>query len=469
MRNLFKDIRFWIIFTFILRLIGITNPPIDSHAWREIVVNMVSKNYLEIDSNILFPRLSIFFLDTIKTDGVSPMEFPLLNYLSFIMAKLFGWQEWYSRLINLVVSSFGLYAYFLLIKKRFSQKIAYYSTLVLTFSIWFTFSRKIMPDTFSVSLALIGFYFAHQYFYEKKSHYLNLFLFLIFGTAGILAKIPASYLFSLMIFPLMDKKITSRAKFIFILPSLLFLSFVYWWYFIWCPELIVRFDNRMFFVGQPILRGLREIIQHFGGFLEHFYKFSLSYSGFFIFCIGCYFIFKRRSAYNKRIIIFFLLGFSSFLIFVLKSGYNFVHHNYYIIPFVPFMALIAGSALAKIKNKKILILLLTIYIVDNVAKKQHDFRNSKKELYRLDTSKILDPIIPREALIAINGGPNPSDIYFTNRRGWSLLPEHYTPDLISKLKSRNVQFIVINKVNSTPNFQGIDKIFEDQYFIIYKL
>ena len=36
-----KDIRFWIIFLFLLRLYGITNPPLEvGHNWRQTTVAM---------------------------------------------------------------------------------------------------------------------------------------------------------------------------------------------------------------------------------------------------------------------------------------------------------------------------------------------------------------------------------------------------------------------------------------------
>ena len=52
-----KDIRFWIILLFIIRLYGITNPPLDAAStWRQTDVLMIARNFYEIDSNILFPR-----------------------------------------------------------------------------------------------------------------------------------------------------------------------------------------------------------------------------------------------------------------------------------------------------------------------------------------------------------------------------------------------------------------------------
>jgi hypothetical protein len=55
-----SDIRFWILLFFILRLYGITNAPLEiGHSWRQSLTNMVARNFLEVDSNILYPRIDM--------------------------------------------------------------------------------------------------------------------------------------------------------------------------------------------------------------------------------------------------------------------------------------------------------------------------------------------------------------------------------------------------------------------------
>ena len=101
----FRDIRFWIILFFFIRLIGITNPPLEiGHNWRQTTVTMVSRNFLETDNNIFYPRIDIAGNKT----GITGMEFPLFNYLTYLVSEIFGYQHWYGRLINLIISSLGL-------------------------------------------------------------------------------------------------------------------------------------------------------------------------------------------------------------------------------------------------------------------------------------------------------------------------------------------------------------------------
>ena len=150
-----SDIRCWIILFFVIRLYGITDPPLEAaHNWRQACGCMVARNFLEVDANIFYPRVDMAGEKT----GITGTEFPALNYMIYLVSKVFGYTHWYGRLINLIASSIGTYFFFLLVKKYFNPKAALYSTIVLLSSIWFAYSHKTMPDTFSVSIALVSLY-----------------------------------------------------------------------------------------------------------------------------------------------------------------------------------------------------------------------------------------------------------------------------------------------------------------------
>ena len=73
-KRILNDIRFWILIFLLIRLIGITNPPIETgHNWRQTTVTMVARNFVEVDNNILYPRIDIAGEKT----GITGMEFPI--------------------------------------------------------------------------------------------------------------------------------------------------------------------------------------------------------------------------------------------------------------------------------------------------------------------------------------------------------------------------------------------------------
>ena len=88
-KKIFSDIRFWLITLAIVRLYAITMPPLEfQHPWRQADGLMIARNFYETDSNIFYPRV-----DTAgdKT-GITGSEFPILNYLIYLVSLVFSYQ-----------------------------------------------------------------------------------------------------------------------------------------------------------------------------------------------------------------------------------------------------------------------------------------------------------------------------------------------------------------------------------------
>src|SRR6187551_3709817 len=93
-KKIFSDIRFWLILLAIVRLYAITLPPLEfQHAWRQADGLMIARNFYETDSNIFYPRV-----DTAgEKTGITGSEFPILNYLMYLVSLVFSYQHWYGR------------------------------------------------------------------------------------------------------------------------------------------------------------------------------------------------------------------------------------------------------------------------------------------------------------------------------------------------------------------------------------
>jgi 4-amino-4-deoxy-L-arabinose transferase-like glycosyltransferase len=460
-----KDVRFWIVLFFLLRLVAITQPPLEvAHNWRQTTVTMVARNFVEVDNNIFYPRIDIAGEKT----GITGMEFPLLNYLIYLLSLVFGYTHWYGRLINLVFSSFGLWFFYQLIRKYFDVKIAFNATLILLFSIWFIYSRKIMPDTFSMSLVIAGIYFGSGYLSDtgRKFHFFKLAGFVLFTTAGVLTKLPSAYIlivFALLIF---DKKIANSRKLLFSAATVLAMIPLLWWYFIWVPHLNETYEFRHFIIGKSLTTGISEILSNLPQTLERFYETAMKYSGFIIFLFGLIMAIKKKAT---TVIYIFVLSFLGFLVIIFKAGYIFPHHSYYIIPFVPVMALVAGYGLAQIKNKKIAFILLLIISLEGILGQQHDFRIKEKEMALLSLETELDKISATSDLILINSNNFPTPMYFAHRKGWVMSNEEITDtEKIAGLKQKGLKLIVILK-RSFGREMSLDLpvVFENEYYRIY--
>lgn len=434
----FSDVRFWILLTLLIRMIGITDPPIEiGHNWRQTTVTMVARNFLETDANILYPRIDIAGEKT----GITGMEFPVFNYTIYLISNLFGYQHWYGRLLNVVISSLGVWFFYLLITRHFGAKIAFRATLVFLFSIWLSYSRKIMPDTFAVSLVIIGMYYFSNFI--KKSTYFHLIIGTILITLGILSKLPAGVVFTPFLLFLFSKKITLSTKSIILVSFSVILIPVIWWYFYWVPFLNTTFGFWHFFMGKSLSEGFQELTSNLPDFLEKFYGTSIFYIGFIVFVVGIFFTIKHKLHAIK-----WTLGISFFaiLIIMLKSGQTFAHHTYYMIPFLPAMALVAGVGLASFRYKTISAILLIAIIAEGTLNQIADFRIPQSHLSLLELESELSAFSDTKDLIAINSGEVPTPMYFAYRKGWvetnqNLLNEEY----ISELKMKGLRFIVVLK------------------------
>lgn len=444
---------------------GITNPPLEvAHNWRQTTGTMVTRNFQEESANILYPRIDFAGEKT----GITGMEFPIHNYLSYLVSELFGYQHWYGRLINLLVSSLGVFYFFRIISRYFNPHVAFNASFVLLVSIWFAYSRKIMPDTFATSLVIIGFYYAALYFEEPNRRGFNLLLYALLTLLGILAKLPVGFLLILYAFFLFNKQISIHLKTTFFIVSGILLTPIIWWYFSWVPYLVKTYDFWHFFMGKPIYQGTLELIENWRDGLKHFYDAALKYLGFFCFILGMYFSFK-----NKQKTLFWIFGLSlgSFLVIALKAGFTFTHHSYYIIPFVPIMALVAGYGISQLQNQFLKISLFVLIAAEGIFNQLHDFRIKEHEMAFAKLEESMDTFSSRTDLIVVNTAPNPTAIYFAHRKGWLATNEELKNRTYrTELKQKGCKYVVILKryLGSDLDLE-LTPVVNNPDWVIYKL
>ncbi len=457
---LVSDIRFWIIIFFIIRLFGITNAPLElGHNWRQALTSMITRNFHEDGVDMFHPRIDMSGFQT----GIIGSEFPFYNYLTYLFSSIFGYAHWHGRLINLIISSIGMYFFYLLIEKISTKRIAFNSTIVLLASIWFGFSRKSMPDTFSISLVITGLYFCYMYLTTGKV--VKLFLYFIFATLGMLCKIPALSLMSIIPLILIIKEISLDRKLKVFIISGVSIGIVFTWYFYWVPYLVKTYNYELFYT-KTLSEGLKEIQPLWKEYIEQFYRTAFrSYVALVFMILGIVIITKSEWR-NLKIGIILISG--VFFLFTLKTGAVFPLHSYYIIPFVPIMALIAGYGIDKIPYKYQALILIVISI-ESIANQHHDFIIKDSEKYKLKLEKSVARFIKPTDLIVINAGPNPQEIYFTHRKGWSLENNFFSHKSLDSLSELGASFVIINKARGTESITFYPKVFSDTNYEIYEI
>lgn len=456
----------WMIVLFgLVRLYGITNPPLEvSHAWRQTTVTMAARNFYEVDPNILYPRIDI----SEDLTGITGMEFPLLNYLIFLVSKVFGYAHWYGRLINLIVSSLGCWFFYRLLRKYFNEVVSFSSTFILLVSLWFCYSRKIMPDTFSMSLIIMGMYYGSNYLEGKGRGVWQLVGYGLLVLLGLLSKLPSGYLLVLFVLLLFNKEILLKRKFVFCLVSLLVVVPVAWWYLYWVPYLVEEYGLWHFFMGKGILKGLKELIENWSDTLAHFYDDALKFIGFGVFLMGLVFCFLKKERLILRVL---GLSFLAFLVVMMKSGWTFSHHSYYVIPFVPVMALVAGYGVASVGKPKLCTVLLLAIALENILNQHSDFVIHEEHRAIFQLEEVFDGFSDRTDLIAINSGQNPAPMYFTHHKGWVASNEQLSdPAFVADLRQRGCKYLlVLKRVYGTDLQLGYPIAYDGEDYTIYSL
>ena len=129
-----------------------------------------------------------------------------------------------------------------------------------------------------------------------------------------------------------------------------------------------------------------------------------------------------------------------------KSGATFYIHNYYIVPFVPMMSVLAAYTLEFVPKQWIKALLLFIIVAEGIGNQQDGFRIKQTDQYLMDLETIMDQLTAPSDLIAINTrSGNPVEMYLAHRKGWMLLNQNITEARLDEIKKKGCRFLLINR------------------------
>jgi hypothetical protein len=348
---------------------------------------------------------------------------------------------------------------------HFERRTAFYSTLILTVSIWFVFARKIMPDTFSTALVIIALYHAFNYWKFNKPY--SVLWFALIGCLGVLAKIPSVILIASLGTVFFSKGIFTLKKTALLVGTALIAVASYGWYFVWNPSLGQQYagwsnDNR------SIAEGINDLLGHLSGLAEIFYFNAMQGFIFSIFIVvGLVYAFI-----NKEGKILWTTAFITAVLFIymFKAGYYFVQNNYYIIPFVPVLALISGYGITRL-NKRWRMIILAFGMIEAVANQQHDFFIDDNVQYKMTIEEVLNSSINESADIAIfSNSQNHLLMYLAHRKGWMLFEQDAQNQTVLKdIKSKGCEYLVVDR-HIHEDLQVVqDKVFENEDFRVYRL
>lgn len=468
MKSLKKYSAYWIIgLLFTVRLYGIFDPPLEvNHHWRQVTGLMVARNYHEDKTDFLHPMIDDIGVGESRSSGVIGMEFPVLNYAHALVSDVFGYEHWYGRLIVLIASSLGLIYFFLLVKKiTQDQRMATVAVSLLGVSVWFAFSRKMMPDTVAISFALAALFYALK-FVEQFS-FANFLAFVVLSSLAVLIKIPAVVMLSpalLILIALFNSK--PCYAILFFLGSILPLIALIYWYFIHNEQLSQE-SGIWYNTGESLSDAWSSITNNGKEVAAHFYfRTMMAYSALPFIVLGL-----AQMIREKRVVWLLCSGIILivFVVYALRSGRHFALQHYYMIPLAPLFAFIAAKGVVSIRKHALLIAATFIVCIEAIANQQHDFRIHERNRYKMTLERLMEDNVPEDALIVITGDGNPQGLYLAHRKGWVCSSEQVCDfNYLRKVSAAGAKFLVVDKhkVNLVCSHPVI---FENTDFLIARL
>lgn len=452
-------------FLFLIRLYGITQPPLEvNHHWRQVTGLMVARNYYEGNTDFLHPMIDDIGVGESASSGVIGMEFPALNYAMAAVSCIFGYDHWYGRLLVLMLSSVGLYYFYLLIRRYAGgEKVALISVAVLGVSVWFAFSRKTMPDTVCISLAIAALY--HVLRYRDEGRLQHLFFYLVLASLAVLIKIAAVCILSVVpLVALSTWSLKWQRSVSAIVFSAIPLVLMVWWYFSWNPHLAAE-SGIWYNLGESASDAMRVFSAHSGEVAKNFYFSTLmSYVALPFLAIGLFVLIRNPQTGLKYAA---AIVFMVFLFYAFRSGRHFALQHYYMIPLAPLMSFVVALGIARIPWRFAALTITLAISAESIANQQHDFRIHDRNLYKLKLEGILDRYIPRDAYIVINGEGNPQELYFSHRKGWVCTSDQLSnPVYLSRVRNSGAAFVVVNRHRTDTEVEGKELYRDDDYKII---
>lgn len=461
------DIRIWILVLFAMRLDNIGMGPLDEHSMRQTLTLSVARNMLEVKWDFLRAYVDFGNWDP-RPLAAEP---PIFNSLIALMYLVFGEHDWFGRLINLTVSSIGLWFLYRFLRDIWRDpRAAMLSTVFFAVSLAFVYSRKSMPDTFALSFVLIGNYYGLRWLQSGSRRAAVAFVLTL--AIGLLGKLPMVCVATLLLIPLLQPELPMRRKRQLIGLGAIPVGLSSLWYFVWVPYLIKYENGYQLFESFGLKEGWHQFFElrkdlweviFVDGQMVSWLSLGMTLVGIF------YFGHQRQYATVAALVLYTLV----FTLAVIHEGYVFPTHDYHGIPYNVPLAMMAGYGLAHLFRTVpwAAFLYVVAAAYDAITFQRRDFFIHPDGRRWQHLEQVADSFSQRTDRFSTNSGVDTRLFYYLHRKGighfsWDLkdYPE-WTKDDIAR---GNVKFMFIDK-RDMQDSMPYPVIFDNGEFRAYKL
>lgn len=177
---------FLMALAFAMRIWWVREPLVDSYSWREASTAMMADNFRLGSWNIFYPEVNWVG----RGPGYQGREFQLLSYTTAVLHSLFGWHDWFGRLVAICFSMITIFSLHRLVAVIWDVRHAHAAALVYAIMpAAVTIDSSFLPDPAMLSLVTLGVWLFTEYWLAGRGKWLLLFSTLAF-TLGVLGKLP---------------------------------------------------------------------------------------------------------------------------------------------------------------------------------------------------------------------------------------------------------------------------------------
>lgn len=466
--------------------------PTSIHQWAQSDRASIAKNYYQEDMNFFLPRVKNISNGT----GITGLEFPILNYLASICYKLFGFDEFWYRLIDLIILSVGLIFLFKL-SYHFLDNTFQSLAIVLIFylsPILVYYSANFIPDAPSLGFILIGWYYLFRYKVSNKNIHLMLFTF--FVILSVLIKITSLIsVFTILGILILDKfnffnRIEFRNKGKLYVSLIFVCIIVSFWYF-YSNFLNQEYHSGFFLMSIKPVNNLSELYDSIDYIIYFWFSDYYSTISILIICIAFFYLlfnFKKGNYLLNTITILLMAGDICFFLLML---FQFRDHDYYIITLLVPIAFLFLSTLLILKEKKITFnalsnSLIIIFVLNNLLYCKNNLKDRfdyKRDKFYFGNAEFYNRIkkinqnkefmgIKNDKVFSVLYDKSPNNVlYMIDKKGYNI-EGNFEDSYIEKLFNKSDYVLIDSKyINDKLIFQKYltNRIIENDSISIYKL
>jgi hypothetical protein len=460
---------------FLCRLYHIDHPPVDYHNWRQTQTLMVARNFAEGDMNLFRPSIDWRTTDGPTDNGtVGGTELQIVPWLTALLYRLFGIHHWVGRVVPIFFSLLGLFYFHRLVARFFDSTSATLGTLLLSVSpMYLFFGRVQMPEPFVFALSFAAlFYFDRCLCQGKKLDYL-------LATVCCLFMILGKPQMAVMVLPLLFLAALRLGWRLFLhCPLYVIFGFVAgpFLLFLWYSNSVLLSETGLSFSQPGLLNfGVLKTMAYHKIIWERIFLIVL---GPVVCALAVAGLFRPFRTYGGWLPYVWLMGALAFF-FALPGGNS--ANSYYQMVIIPPACIFAGRFLGLLFSRRLLmwaawgLLVLATLHGFHVAS---GFFGHRDRSAHFACGEWIKTHVAEDALI-LTDTPNPSTLYFADRKGWTCWYEHYgkpirfNAELIARLKTdKGAAAIAIPdgslfddaRLSETDRYAGLRDQLHDSYF-----